>query len=254
MKIKRGQKYGDWVVTLYEPLTYDDLGTPNDGVIKLVNQETKEDVFIRNDHDLKSDKWWVSYKSRRFEDKRLSKVIDFIVKKSEKSASRDAEPMVEISRGGRVEGAMTADEFRKALGLSNRIMLQDAVDKYNKGSNGVAEIVWKTKSKGKRVDLFNNRSSGMDNEKLASELVKLAKELVSGKTGTNVDPEKILKLVINKKMEVVEASHGFPFNTKRAISTIKKELKKSKNNVSAMLFDTDEVKFDIAGGDFVIFE
>jgi len=72
----------------------------------------------------------------------------------------DTEGMVEISRGGKVEGALTADQFRKGLGLSNRVFLQDAVDKFNKmkGKDAHAEVVFKTRSKGKSVNLFGSES------------------------------------------------------------------------------------------------
>jgi len=76
-KIKVGKRYGDWSVTQYEPITYDDLGSPNGGSIKLVNQETFDVITILNDKALRGAKWFTnSVKGLGISHKRLNVVID----------------------------------------------------------------------------------------------------------------------------------------------------------------------------------
>lgn len=82
-KIKIGGKYGNWTVTQYEPLTYDSLGAPFGGTIKLVNQKNHDTVLVQHDHALRAAKWWVSYDGHGIEDKTPIKVIDKLVKLKE---------------------------------------------------------------------------------------------------------------------------------------------------------------------------
>jgi hypothetical protein len=75
--VKVGKKYGDWSVTQYKPLSYDDLGSQNDGYLKLVNQDTFDEIIIDNDNALKGSKWFTnSVKGIGISDKKLSVVID----------------------------------------------------------------------------------------------------------------------------------------------------------------------------------
>jgi len=69
-----GKKYGEWTVTQFEKVTYDGMGTPNGGVIKLVDQTNYNTMFIRNDL-AKSPKWYISINNRLIQDKSYKKVI-----------------------------------------------------------------------------------------------------------------------------------------------------------------------------------
>jgi len=93
-KIEVGNKYGDWSITQIIPLKYNDDGSIEGGVIKLVNQDTLDDVYIRNSNDLRGDYWYVSYKKSRIEDKKLKVVLDKFIKIASKK----------MSRGGKTKG------------------------------------------------------------------------------------------------------------------------------------------------------
>ena len=73
--IVEGNRYGDWSITKYIPISHDGIGGISGGEIKLVNQETFETVFIRNDNSLRGDKYWISYNGVRIEDKNPKVVI-----------------------------------------------------------------------------------------------------------------------------------------------------------------------------------
>jgi hypothetical protein len=114
-KIKVGNKYGDWSITQYEPITYDDLGAMYGGVIKLVNQDTFEDVYIRNSKDLRSPYWYVSYRQRRIEDKSPKNVIERFLKVADNGKMADGGMM---SDGGAVKGRndKTGESFGIVIG------------------------------------------------------------------------------------------------------------------------------------------
>ena len=78
--ISEGKKYGDWSITQYMPLTYDDLGGLHGGMIKLVNQNNFDEIIIWNDKALRSPKWSISYSGVRVEDKNPSIVIEKVLK------------------------------------------------------------------------------------------------------------------------------------------------------------------------------
>jgi hypothetical protein len=76
-KIKVGKKYGNWSVTQYKPLSYDDLGSQNDGYLKLVNQDTFDEIIINNNNALRGSEWFTnSVKGIGISDKKLSVVIE----------------------------------------------------------------------------------------------------------------------------------------------------------------------------------
>jgi len=78
--ISEGKAYGDWLITQYTPLTYDDLGGAHGGMIKLVNQDNFDTIIIWNDKALRSPKWSISYNNARIEDKNPSVVIEKVLK------------------------------------------------------------------------------------------------------------------------------------------------------------------------------
>jgi len=80
--VKKGKKYGDWTVTQYEPVEYDDYGAPNGGRIKIVNQKTGNDLLIQNDLALRGSKWYVSVNRRTIKDTNPEKVIQQAIKNS----------------------------------------------------------------------------------------------------------------------------------------------------------------------------
>lgn len=81
--VKIGKRYGDWAVTQYEPLTYDDYGAPKGGMIKLVNQDTMNVLLIQNNMALRGSKWWVSTKGYKVQDKKPEVVITKAIKLNE---------------------------------------------------------------------------------------------------------------------------------------------------------------------------
>jgi hypothetical protein len=75
-RIKEGDKFGNYSITKYSPITYDDLGSSNNGLVKLVNQEDFDTILIQYDNALRSGKWFVSKNGRRYEGKNPNEVID----------------------------------------------------------------------------------------------------------------------------------------------------------------------------------
>lgn len=80
--VKKGKRYGDWTVTSYEPLQYDDYGAPFGGKIKITNQKTFDTLLIQNDLNLRGSKWFVSVNRRTIQDKNPETVIQQAIKKS----------------------------------------------------------------------------------------------------------------------------------------------------------------------------
>lgn len=97
--IKRGKRYGDWSITQYEPVKYDDLGSANGGKIKLVNQETADTLLIQNDLALRGNKWWISHKNRKIEDKNPEVVIQKVLKLQESVLSENRYHQLRKSEG-----------------------------------------------------------------------------------------------------------------------------------------------------------
>jgi len=88
---------------------------------------------------------------------------------------------------------------------------------------------------------------------VSSELLKIAKELMAGRTSRSINVDKAISIVKSKHLVVTSASPRNPFNTKRAISKIMKAMP---HNVEANLFDDGSVTFQFGGGydsDFIEF-
>lgn len=60
MKNILGKKIENFAVTQYTPLVYDDFGTKNGGSLKLVNQETFEEIYIYNNLSLRKSEWYTN--------------------------------------------------------------------------------------------------------------------------------------------------------------------------------------------------
>jgi hypothetical protein len=124
--VKVGKKYGDWSVTQYKPLSYDDLGSQNDGYLKLVNQDTFDEIIIDNDNALKGSKWFTnSVKGIGISDKKLSVVIDKSIA-SFKST---------YAEGGGVND-VDFQEWKKAT-ISNRAKILGRVSEMRQAEGGV---------------------------------------------------------------------------------------------------------------------
>lgn len=81
--VKQGKRYGNWSVTQYDPIKYDDLGSVSGGSIKLVNQEDFTTLTIQHDNALRGGKWWVSTKGKRVQDTKPETVIQKAIKLNE---------------------------------------------------------------------------------------------------------------------------------------------------------------------------
>jgi len=79
--VKRGKRYGDWAVTQYEPVQYDDYGAPYGGRIKIVNQKTGHDLLIQNDLAVRGRMWYVSVNRVSIKNPNPEKVIQQAIKK-----------------------------------------------------------------------------------------------------------------------------------------------------------------------------
>lgn len=111
--VRRGLKVGDWVVTQYNQLSFDDLGSPSGGVIKLVNQETTDEIVVRHDHALRGAKWWASVHGRRIGEKSPMKAIQNAVRAVGKAKkSRDDDSVIKGNKWEDMPKGWT-DESRK---------------------------------------------------------------------------------------------------------------------------------------------
>ena len=114
VKLNIGSRFGDWKITQYIPLTHDNLGGLMGGMIKLVNQNTFDDVIIWNDKALRSPKWSISFNNRHIEDKNPILVIKKVLKSYENNPK--------MKDGGDVENdfdymSLFKEETPKALAL-----------------------------------------------------------------------------------------------------------------------------------------
>ncbi|WP_152633145.1 hypothetical protein [Aliarcobacter butzleri] len=81
MKNLLGKKIGDFLITQFLPLSFDDLGSPNGGTVKLVNQITMETILVQNNKMLReSNRYWFtkSFKGVTIKEKSLNKLFDII--------------------------------------------------------------------------------------------------------------------------------------------------------------------------------
>jgi len=80
------KRYGDWSVTQHKLLKYNDDGSKSDGIVKLVNQKTMDDIIISNDLSSKSNEYFTqSIKGVSIKDKNLNKIILKAIKAFEKN-------------------------------------------------------------------------------------------------------------------------------------------------------------------------
>jgi hypothetical protein len=106
--VKQGKRYGNWSVTQYDPIKYDDLGSVSGGNIKLVNQEDFTTLTIQHDNALRGGKWWVSTKGKRVQDTKPETVIQKAIKLNEGMA-------VGHSEVRRVEKGLTSQKHKDEL-------------------------------------------------------------------------------------------------------------------------------------------
>ncbi|MFY8161507.1 MAG: hypothetical protein ACOVNU_09270 [Candidatus Kapaibacteriota bacterium] len=109
-KLKEGDKFGEYSVTYYEPIRYDNLGGTLGGLVKLVNQEDFDVILIQYDNNLRGGEWFVSKNRIRYIGKNPHEVI------SKLNLNR-------MSNGGFMEdgGLTSANKFKaKVIHNENR--------------------------------------------------------------------------------------------------------------------------------------
>jgi hypothetical protein len=74
--LKLGDKFGNYSVTLYDPIRYDDLGSSSGGRVKLVNQEDFDTLLIQYDHALRGGEWFISKDRTKYVGKNPYEVIE----------------------------------------------------------------------------------------------------------------------------------------------------------------------------------
>ena len=86
----------------------------------------------------------------------------------------------------------------------------------------------------------------MDKELIASELLKIAKDLhiasssrVGGRSSRSIKLQEALRLILKNRMSVVAASSGMPFDLRGAVTEIRK--RKNDGSVRAELYDDGNV-------------
>ena len=75
-KLSIGQKYGDWSVTQYNPVVHEESGGTRSGLVKLVNQDTFDEVLIQYDGSLRNAKWFTKTDGKAIEGQTPEKVIE----------------------------------------------------------------------------------------------------------------------------------------------------------------------------------
>ena len=75
-EIQVGNKFGDWSITQYKPIVYEEIGGTRDGLIKLVNQDTFDEILVQYDGALRNPKWFARIKGVQFEGKSPKEVIE----------------------------------------------------------------------------------------------------------------------------------------------------------------------------------
>ena len=75
-QISIGQKFGDWAITQYKPIVYEEIGGTRDGIVKLVNQDTLNEILIQYDGSLRGAKWFARQNGVRIEGKTPIEVIE----------------------------------------------------------------------------------------------------------------------------------------------------------------------------------
>lgn len=99
-----GDKFGDWSVTQYKPIIFEQIGGTRDGLVKLVNQDTLDEILIQYDGALRNAKWFARNKGVRIEGKNPKEVIEKLKLQS-------------FAKGGQTDSMGTVNEIGKLTGL-----------------------------------------------------------------------------------------------------------------------------------------
>tara|TARA_R110000823_G_scaffold206627_11_gene337321 strand:+ start:2928 stop:5153 length:2226 start_codon:yes stop_codon:yes gene_type:complete len=134
-RIKVGNRYGDWTVTIYKPISYDDLGGVNDGYLKLVNQDNFELIEILNDNALRRNSWFSeSLKGLQIEDVTLKNALkkSILAYQKTKPSSEKKEPK-ETEKQKSIQAKIRIYErlLTKAKG-ENKNIIESKIRIYNK--------------------------------------------------------------------------------------------------------------------------
>jgi hypothetical protein len=172
-QVKVGNKYGDWSITQYVPVKYNDDGTINGGTIKLVNQQNFDSIIIQNDHALRGNEWYVRYKGVQIKDKNPKVVIEKVLN-------------VTFANGGQTKLPYDREKYTKLLREYNKIgaFLDDAEtkeekDKYRKQ---LAEIESKL-NRYERSGTFREGGNIGDVDSLTDELLSQKIKIFLDKVG-----------------------------------------------------------------------
>jgi hypothetical protein len=103
--VKVGERIGDWAITQYIPLEYENGFIRGGGSVKLVNQDDFETIFIQHDYALRGAKWFSRYKRVQYEGNTPNEVL----KKMSKVLSNT------MSMGGKVTFDDKVSSIKKSL-------------------------------------------------------------------------------------------------------------------------------------------
>jgi len=128
--IKEGNKYGDWTLTYYKPIS------ETIGAIRLVNQETIDKIELIGDSLNKT--WFTSYNGIQIEEKNpeivIEKVLELANKNIDESKTEDIE-QVEIKKGEMDEGVSVFDMENEEPNYNSISELQDELNRLVRWSN-----------------------------------------------------------------------------------------------------------------------
>jgi hypothetical protein len=138
VSLRKGMKFGDWVVTQYTPIEWDDLGISSGGHLKLVNQDTMDSFDVRYDNALRGAKWWYDGERVRVEDKSPLKVIKKALKYIEQGRNANSRVALDDFKHGIEVGEIlvsswgydqTNIDFYEVVGVTNKSVKIRKVDK-----------------------------------------------------------------------------------------------------------------------------
>lgn len=122
-----GDKFGDWSVTQYKPIIFEQIGGTRDGLVKLVNQDTLDEILIQYDGALRNAKWFARNKGVRIEGKNPKEVIEKLKLQS-------------FAKGGQTDSMETVNEIGKLTGL-RPVAVAEWGDKHKIYFSSFAEVM-----------------------------------------------------------------------------------------------------------------
>jgi hypothetical protein len=228
-EIKVGNKFGDWSITQYKPIVYEEIGGTRDGLVKLVNQNTFDEIFIQYDGALRSPKWFVRNKGVRIEGKNPKEVIEKLkiesfamggkvkfedkVKAIKESLLKRKKVSPKVQKDyGKTYSPKEAEESAKRIAASQRLKYE-LKKKFKKGGKTIAQtpapkkdrVFGSSKNKAGSASSKKTASNIELNESIVKTLAEKAKEYNekhSSKVSTST-----LKAVMRRGMGAFSTSH-----------------------------------------------